>query len=389
MSATPSVMFAITNLNRGGAQTQVVSQATALAQRGWSVSVVTITPRMDPGHMLSLREAGVDVLSLNFPSGRRWSSLFCPPRMARVIRKHRPDVLVGFLYQGIMTSRLAGRVMRVPVVVTSIRNQRTGRLQDRVLRLTNWAADAVTTMSAGVARELGERGVAPPSREIVVIPNGVDVAAFDPDACTGSLCRTQVRKEMGVTRKEFLWFAAGSLGKQKDYPNMFKAFSTLVKRHPHATLAVAGGGSGIHALRREAMEMGLGDRVRMLGMRSDIAHLLHASDAFVHAAAWEGVANVVLEAMAARRTVVTTDAGGITEVVRSGQDGYVVPVRDSSALGHALGAVMDMPDADRRAMAQSAQARVHDRFSVDRVADQWEDLFMQLLDRPVSRAAGP
>jgi len=107
--------------------------------------------------------------------------------------------------------------------------------------------------------------------------------------------------------------------------------------------------------------------------------LYAASDALVLSSAWEGMPNVVLEAMAAARPVVATSVGAVPEVVDDGMAGLLVPPRDSEQLAKAMERMMDFPEETRQALGQAGHERVRTEFSRDAVIDKWEDLFNQLL----------
>ena len=326
------------------------------------------------------------MLSLHFPLGKRWSSVICSKRIFPIIRRYKPHVIVGFLHQGIMTARIVGRLTGVPVVISSIRNQRSishntrqdlvaNVLPDLLFRLTDRLTDAVTTMSKRLACEFSSRGVTAASHTYV-IPNCVDVRKFDTQAC-----RAESRRELGIEDQHFFWLAAASLGRQKDYPNLLHAFSILLKRWPDARLAIAGEGDERSAITTLIQQLQLGDRVQLLGLRTDMPRIYPACDAFVLSSAWEGVANVVLEAMASKRPVVTTTAGGMSEIVDDGVRGFVVPIQDHLALENAMDKMMSLSESARRIMGESGYNWICEELSRDRIVGMWEDLFNRMLNK--------
>ena len=109
------------------------------------------------------------------------------------------------------------------------------------------------------------------------------------------------------------------------------------------------------------------------------ARLLDAADALVLSSRHEGLPNVVLEALTAGKPVVSTDVGGVRELVEHGVSGYVVPARDPRALGQAMRRLMDLDPAARQAMGRAGQDRVRQRFDLERVTDRWEQLFERAL----------
>ena len=235
-------------------------------------------------------------------------------RAVAVVRRARPDVLVGFMFHGMMTARIAGRLAGVPAVVSAVRSEAHGRARERALGATGWMTDAVTVMSDSLASHIAERGVAAPSR-LVVIPNAVD---FERYAAGG--CRERTRRELGVGAGEFLWLAAGRLAPAKDYPGLLRAFAALAGRR-QARLLIAGDGPLRGELAGRIDALGLVGRVRLLGLRDDLPELYRACDALVLSSAWEGMPNVVLEAMASARPVVATAVGAVPEMVDARRDG--------------------------------------------------------------------
>jgi glycosyltransferase involved in cell wall biosynthesis len=119
--------------------------------------------------------------------------------------------------------------------------------------------------------------------------------------------------------------------------------------------------------------------VRWLGLRRDIPALLDAADAFVLSSAWEGMPLAVGEAMAMGKPVVSTDVGGVRELVDDA--GLLVPPRNAQALAGAMISLMQATDEDRQTLSSPARARIEQEFSMEAKADEWERLYRSLLVR--------
>jgi glycosyltransferase involved in cell wall biosynthesis len=132
-----------------------------------------------------------------------------------------------------------------------------------------------------------------------------------------------------------------------------------------------------------AVERGLVQQARWLGLRRDMPALLDAADGFVLASSWEGMPLAVGEAMAMEKPVAATDVGGVRELV--GEAGLVVAAGDSAALGDAMLELMRRSDAKRKKLGEAARARIEDSFSMDARADQWEALYGEALYQAVPR----
>ena len=365
------VMFVISGLERGGAENQLVATAGRLSERGWTVTVLSFLPFSHMSWHSELQGTHVRLLTLNAPSGMlKYSGL---ASALRVIKRLKPNVLVGFMFHGIMTARIAGRITNVPVIVSSVRNERDGSLRERIMGATDGLTDAVTALSQHLATDLEQRRVA--SREhIHVIPNSVDVPRF-----SMRLYGYRTRELLRIARDQFLWLAVGRLDAAKDYPNLLHAFSELSNINPDVRLIVAGDGPMKSDLESLMQHLGIEERVSLLGLRQDMPALYAASDAFVLSSAWEGMPNVVLEAMASSTPVVATSVGAIAEMIVDGESGLIVPPRDPEALAEAMEHMMALSQMRRQAMGAAGYARVLAEFSRESVIDKWEDLFEQLL----------
>jgi glycosyltransferase involved in cell wall biosynthesis len=300
-----------------------------------------------------------------------WASF---QRLVRLLREWRPHVLTSFMYHANLFGRLAGKWAGVPLIVTSIRSERNeSDTRDWLMRLTNRMDDAYTTNSQEVADGLLRRGMLARDK-VRVIPNGVDIAALTapPEA------RSRLRAQLGVAPEEFVWLAIGRLLPQKDYPTMLQALQPLART---ARLFIAGRGPLLDQMKQLAEQLGLDSRVSFLGVRDDIAALLAAADGFVLSSAWEGMPNVVMEALAAARPVVATSVGGVPELVQPDVSGYLVPPRNPGALSQAMNRLMALPPEQRREMGLAGHRHVAANYALETMAQRWMTLYRELLLR--------
>ena len=161
---------------------------------------------------------------------------------------------------------------------------------------------------------------------------------------------------------------------------MLKAFARVVREHPETMLLIVGDGPLRSSMEALAQELGLG-RVRFLGIRRDVPELMNAADAYVMSSAWEGMANVLLEASATGLPIVVTDVGGNREVVVDGKTGFLVPPKDPEALAQAMLRLMALPKEERARMGRAARQYIETYYSLDKVVEQWEELYHKLLTR--------
>ena len=127
-----------------------------------------------------------------------------------------------------------------------------------------------------------------------------------------------------------------------------------------------------------AAQLGLGDRVRFLGARTDMPRIYRALDAFVSTSRWEGLSNVLLEAMASGLPPVMTRVEGVARVITEGQDGLMVPPGDPAAAASALVRVLTEPGLAAR-LGAAARAKVQREFSLERMVARYEALYDEVL----------
>ena len=371
------VLFLVTGLAYGGAETQVVHLATRLKSRGWEVRVVSLMP--PKAYMEELEAAGIPVFSL----GIRQKLPDPRPvlRLARLIRDWRPDIVHSHMVHANILARIVRTMVRAPVLVCSAHSidergrKGSGRLREFLYRLTDPLCDLTTQVSrAGLERYV--RVGAVPAEKIRFIPNGVDTARFKPDQQT----RLRLRQELGL-EEAFVWLAVGRFDVQKDYPNMLRAFAQVVEKQSETFLLIAGDGPLRPAVEELARDLRLEEHVQFLGIRRDIPELMNAADAYLMSSIWEGMPMVLLEASASELPIVATDVGGNREVVLDGTTGFLVPPNDSEALAQAMLRLMSLSGEERRRMGKLARQHIEAHYSLNRVVDMWEALYKELLER--------
>ena len=240
-------------------------------------------------------------------------------------------------------------------------------------------ADRVVAPSWAVARTI-------PRRDVSVIPNGVDLERFQPDAQA-----VVVRDRLGLAGPRPWIGTVGRLQPWKGHHRFLEVAAQLKARVPDARFLVVGGqvftaDPGYPAdLQRQADRAGLAGAVHFAGHQADVGPWLAAMDVFVHCAEAEPFGRVVVEAMAAGRPVVAFADGGVPEIVADGETGRLVPAGDEAAMAAAVAALVADPDA-ARALGQAGRRRAEVRFGAPGHARAIEAVYAELLGRG---AAGP
>jgi len=305
------------------------------------------------------------------------------PRSARwleaALRRHRVVVAHSHEFTMAVYGAWASWRAGIPHVMTMHGSRYyRGRLRRRVaLRAGVALSGRTVAVSTGLARDLS-RDLWVRSSAITVIPNGVR---------HGRPGRTTLRDELRLRPEDRLVVSVGNLYPVKGHRFLIGALPLVVRRHPTLHVAVAGRGEMEGALSALAHDLGVGDRMHLLGLRSDIAAILAVADAFVLPSLSEGLPLALLEAMFAGCPIVASDVGEVGAVLAGGEAGILVAPGDSAALDRLLS------DPHRaRELGERAALRAAAEYDVSQMVRRYVDTYHDLLGTPrgrqTARAAG-
>jgi len=369
------VLQLIPTLDRSGAEKQMVLLALGLPRDRFRVEVAALT-RLGP-LAKELEAGGVPVTLI----GKRFKvDPVAYLKLARLLKRGRFDVVQTWIYAADTYGRVAARRAKVPVVVTAemavdLWKGRQERAMDRFL--ARWT-DRVVGNSDAVVDFYRELGI--PPEKLAMIPSGIgpeEPPEVDPGA---------VKASLGLPAGCSLAIFAGRLAEQKGVDTLIEALDILQHIRPDLRTLIVGEGPLRARLEATARAFQLLDSglVRFLGHREDVPRLLAASDLLVLPSLYEGLPNVVLEAMRFGKPVVATAAPGTTELVVHGQTGLLVPVKDHVALARAIRDVVDDPDRGR-ALGRAGRARVESGFTADRMIERFAELYETLASEKQAR----
>jgi len=340
---------------RGGAEGFFERLCIAQAAAGEQVLPVI---RREPGRAGRLRAAGLEPVELGFGG---YLDLRTGPRLERALRGFRPDVVVAWQNRA---NRFVppGRRMGGPWPLAG----RLGGYYD--LRYYR-RCDHILGNTQGLREWFLEQGW-PPGRAHA-LPN------FVPDL--GGAAPAALPAPPGAVRL----LAMGRLHPNKGFDVLLRALPRL----PGVHLFLAGEGPERAALEALARELGVAERVALLGWREDTGALLATCDLFVCPSRHEPLGNVVLEAWSAGRAVVAAEAAGPLELITPGIDGLLVPREDAEALARAIAALIAQPDR-ARALAVAGRAAYERGYAEASVLARWR-AFLEAVagSAPMGQAA--
>lgn len=360
------VALVITELNVGGAERCLTQLAIGLDRARFDPLVIVIAPRPLPEQQSLLKRleaADVPVRFLNASS--KWLVLIAARRLRKTLIAFEPDVVQSFLFHADVLVRIIRRGTRHKACL----GFRVADPSRRRQRLERWAAQpatAVVCVSEAV-RDYARDEVRIAPEKLVVIPNSIDV-----DKQCDAVPFDLMALGLPASRRAIL--CVGRLHPQKGLDWLLAAMPAVFERLSTHDLLVVGGGPDATQLQAQTRQLGIAERVHFLGWRGDVPRLMAAASLLVLPSRWEGMPNVVLEAMATGLPVVATDTHGVRELLAPNDVEQTVQFGDTTALVEKLVAFgLDSPLAKRVGIAN--QQRAASRFSTDSMVNAYETLY--------------
>jgi len=369
--AAIKLALCITELDAGGAERCLTELAVRADRSRFAPTVYALSPRPpreEESFFPRLRAAGVEVHFLG--GGSIWQFPKVVGRLTRLWRKHQPRVVQTFLFHANIVGRIAAKRAGVGPVLAGVRvAERGSRWHLRLDRATQNAVARYVCVSRSVA-DFTATALGVPAEKIVVIPNGIDPAGYPPPQAADL-------RELGVAAGRRAVVFVGRLEEQKGVKWLIESAPVWMSRLPDCDLLLVGDGVLRKELDALAAAAGIADRVHFAGRRSDVTEILAAADLLVLPSSWEGMPNVVLEAMASRLPVVATKVEGVEELLGPGGGEQTVAYGDSQSLSEKI--VRFIADPCRAAeIGQLNRHRVEEHFEISQMVKLYEHLWESL-----------
>jgi glycosyltransferase involved in cell wall biosynthesis len=313
-------------------------------------------------------EMGISVEALE----PRWKygDLVAAFRLGRVFRKNRIDVVVLVQSKDIHVASLAS-LMSSNTKLVFYQQMDSGYNKRDILH--TWL---YSKLSRWISLTNGMRNnvltfTRMPGQNVDVVPLGIDLQQFNPAKYT----RSQARTFFKLPQHNRIVGVLGRLDPQKGQEVLLRAVPALTRKHPNIHIVVAGdetaGEPGYKArLENICKTLAIEKRVTFLPFTNDVPRLMAALDIFILPSYSETYGLVVIEAMAMKRPVIATNAGGVPEIITNGETGLLVPPRDSDALSGAIHSLLTNARLRSR-IIRSARSRALDRYDFSLSVDMF------------------
>jgi glycosyltransferase involved in cell wall biosynthesis len=383
----------ITRLNVGGPSIQAIALSERLSDRGVETLLVHGSLGADEGDMrylLSDRRVDVRRVAALRRQVAPIHDVAAVAALYRLLRCFHPDVVhthmakagaVGRL-AALAYNRTAARGRRARIVHTYHGHVLDGYFGGLATRFFTGAerqlarvCDAIVAISPEIRNELVHEHHIGTIDRYRVIPLGFDLRAF---AAIDDAGRAAARRALGVPMDGEVVTTVGRLTAIKQHRVFFDVARAIADRRPRSIFLVAGDGELRSDLEDRVRELRLADRVRFLGWRRDLTTIYGATDVFLLTSRNEGTPVALIEALASGVTGVSTDVGGVRDVITGPEVGALAPVAAVAALSDRVCALLDDP-VRRRTMGEAGRTLVLQRYGLDRLVDDIDRLYRDLL----------
>jgi glycosyltransferase involved in cell wall biosynthesis len=342
---------------RGGGPEKTLLNSHRFVGGEYELELAYLYPQDDPNFDLELRasQTGARLVAI---SERGPIDHITWKRLKSEVRRFRPHILHAHDYKTNLLALALSRLFRVPAVTTLHGYVTFSPRLNFYYALDRWVLRRMTKVMA-VSRDLLDlavaAGVAP--KKCVLIENGIDTEQF---------LRTQssaaAKASLGIRPDIFVLGAVGRLMPEKGFDVLIRSVARLEQLGRTIRLLIAGEGQERQSLEALIAELGCGDRVELLGYRTDVPQVLEACDGFVLSSRREASPNVVLEAMALQTPVIATRVAGVPEMLQDGTTGLLIDPDDIEGLAAAIQRIATDPELRTRLVTE-ARSVVATRYS--------------------------
>lgn len=288
----------------------------------------------------------------------------------------KPDIVHFHSYRAAIWGLPISKIARVPISIYSVHNKWGGKFHHLFERWSSNFSDAIIPFSCAVKKYLIEEIKINKKYITETIYIGIDIDKYKrPDERE----LAKLKRELNLNRNSKVIGFVGALEKQKGLPYLFLAIQELTKKNNlNIKCLLIGDGAEKDNLLTLVKELNIKSNVIFLGQRYDVPKLLNLMDIFILPSLWEGLPQVVLEAMAARCPVIATKVNGTPEIITNQVDGVLIPPKSVKTLMNSILKVLNDDDF-RNNLIHNGYLRVSSSFSAKSMIDNFYSFYYKKL----------
>jgi len=372
-------------MERAGIQKAMLTLAAGLKEEGHKVFVATMYDKDRFIPKLS-KDYNIDIINLNMRSPIKWriTDLYRLSRglwrLVIILKSNKIDLIQTFSRFSNWIGPFAGWMAGVPLRISS---QRNSNRKDRNFfhKIDAFIANSplvhkMTTVSEAT-RKFSIETVGIRAEKMVTIRNDIDYDAYSGSEITHT-DKARLMDELNLHKSNIIITLIGRLQEQKGHEILINAIPCIASKHNNARFLIVGEGPDMAHIKKIVSSRNLDMYVRFTGSRSDVPAILSVTSIVVLPSLWEGLPNILLEAMAAGVPVVASDVDGCSEIVVHESTGLLVEPGSSDALAKAIISLIDFP-CKREDMGNAAKKTAQDKFKKGTTTKKYLELYEELL----------
>jgi len=355
------ILYVITQLGVGGAEVVLVSMANKMIELGHQVEVVSLLninkQKFNDNiyvHVLDLKHNPIDA-SIQF---------------RKIIKKFNPDVVHSHCLHANIITRFYRLLFSMKKLITTAHNTYEGQgLIMSIFKYTNFLSNTITNVSSDAVIAF-EKNKYVKHKQMKVMFNIINIDKFE----FSKNLRDEYRNKFKIGEDEKVIISVGSMKDSKDYPNLLKAIQLAKdKTSIKFKVFVVGDGDLMSETLQLALELGIKENVSFLGIRNDVNALLCMADIFVLSSKHEGLPTVLIEAAMARNLIISTDCGGIDDILPTRNN--VVEIKKPAELAEKIVKMIQISHEEANMQIEKTYLHVKENFNPNKIAKDWLNIY--------------
>lgn len=369
-----NICYFIGSLNIGGTERNVVNIAKKIDKEKFNVSIYTLDNGGPLEEELKKNHILYSFGNFTYDKHHDWFRRY-PPFIWFLI-KNKIRILHSLGYPTIYYGIKAGRIARVPILITTIQDYDYWKREKEIKKdkkvykyATKIIADGKGAMEFAIKQqEVGRE-------KFEVIYDGVN-----PDELRQTKNIPDLKRELGIDENNKVIGVIARLdNKKKGQEYFIKAIPEIIKKNLNTQFLIVGGGADETYLKKLVKDLSLNEKIIFTGPRTDLGNAIRVVDILVIPSLWESVPKILLEAMYLKRIIIATRVGDIPEILYNNKNGFLIEARDSQAIAQKINYCLDNYSKCQKLAENAYQTIIDDNLLLEKSVKKLENLYKSLI----------